>query len=155
MVLLVDDQLGTRRIVSSFLTQAGGHRVKSLSNGGDAVSELNVNIDRYGLVIASWDMKPLPGLQLLKVIRASRDERQQMIPFLMISDSLTEIQVRLSKVIGVDAFLATPISLKTFCVAANRAVSARNARNHQISSAAVPAAENNFSETSNLRSKNA
>ncbi|MDH7500329.1 MAG: response regulator [candidate division NC10 bacterium] len=79
-VLVVDDDVKVLDLIARFLGEAG-HRVTLSNSGQQALKELGR--DRFDLVISDDDLIDLPGLNLLKQVKAL----DESIPVLLLSTS--------------------------------------------------------------------
>ena len=68
-ILVVDDYSTMIRIIRNLLKQLGFENVDEASDGSAALAKMQTK--RYGLVISDWNMEPMTGYDLLKVVRAS------------------------------------------------------------------------------------
>ena len=86
-ILVVDDYATMRRTIRNLLTQIGFKDIEEAPDGASAISRLRSG--HYGLVISDWNIELMPGLQLLKEIRA--DNKLKSLPFIMVTaESKTE-----------------------------------------------------------------
>ena len=80
---MVDDSATARKIIRSFLYQAGFYNVREAANGEQALAALKAQ--PFDLVISDWEMGPIDGEELLRMMRASREYRYT--PFIMVTAS--------------------------------------------------------------------
>ena len=80
-VLIIDDILGTRMIITDMLKEMGFTNFLEAENGKEALEKLKKT--RAGIIISDNIMKDMTGLQLLDVIR--NYPYLADIPFLMMS----------------------------------------------------------------------
>ncbi len=80
-VLVVDDFATMRRIIKNILLQLGFKNIIEADDGTTAWEILNK--EKVDLIISDWNMPKMPGIELLKKVRA--DERLKDTPFLMVT----------------------------------------------------------------------
>lgn len=80
-VLVVDDFATMRRIIKNILLQLGFKHILEADDGTTAWEVLNK--EKVDLIISDWNMPKMPGIELLKKVRA--DDRFKDIPFLMVT----------------------------------------------------------------------
>ncbi|MEW5723187.1 MAG: response regulator [Thermodesulfobacteriota bacterium] len=80
-ILVIDDSVTMRRIVTKVLRELGFTEVDEADNGKEALVMLQAG--SYDLAIADWNMPLMTGIELLKAVRA--DERLKHIPFIMLT----------------------------------------------------------------------
>ena len=73
-VLVVDDMSTMRRIVKNVLKQIGYSDIEEAENGQEALTKLKAG--GFGLVVSDWNMPVMPGIELLRSVRA--DARSQI-----------------------------------------------------------------------------
>ena len=80
MKILVVDDFGTmRRIIKNILRQIGYVNIFEADNGVSALDVLRQ--EKIEFIISDWNMPEMPGIELLKAVRAS--EEWKAFPFLM------------------------------------------------------------------------
>jgi len=80
-VLVVDDFSTMRRIVKNILRQLGFNNIVEADDGSTAWEILNK--DKIDFIVSDWNMPELPGIDLLRKVRASEEFKD--IPFLMVT----------------------------------------------------------------------
>jgi two-component system, chemotaxis family, chemotaxis protein CheY len=108
-ILLVDDQLAMRRSVRNILKQIGITEVEEASDGSTALQRLREN--SYDLVISDDNMDPMPGLLLLREIRA--DSALKNTPFIMMTATSDSGRVVAAKAFGVNGYIVKPFNADT------------------------------------------
>ncbi|WP_028586805.1 chemotaxis response regulator CheY [Desulfocurvus vexinensis] len=112
-VLVVDDFSTMRRIIKNILRQLGFNNIVEADDGSTAWEVLNK--DKIDFIVSDWNMPEMPGIDLLRKVRAS--EEFQHIPFLMVTaEGLQEniieaVQAKVSNYI-VKPFTAETLSQK-------------------------------------------
>ncbi|MBU1003332.1 MAG: chemotaxis response regulator CheY [Proteobacteria bacterium] len=80
-VLVVDDFSTMRRIIKNILRQLGFNNIVEADDGSTAWETLNK--DKIDFIVSDWNMPELPGIDLLRKVRASEEFKD--IPFLMVT----------------------------------------------------------------------
>ena len=107
--LLVDDFLSMRRIVKSVLNELGYSNVMEAEDGAMALSMLQ-RMD-FDFLITDWNMPGMPGLALLREVRA--DARLAKLPVLMLTAEAKREQIVDAAQSGVSGYLLKPFSVAT------------------------------------------
>ena len=76
-VLVVDDFVTMRRIVSNLLRESGFDHLSEAEDGAEALRKLESN--SFQFIVSDWNMPKMTGLELLKSVRSS--EQLKHIPF--------------------------------------------------------------------------
>lgn len=108
-VLVVDDYKTMRRIVRNILRQLNFNNVDEAIDGTEALEKLRN--DDFKLVISDWNMEPMTGIELLKVVRA--DEKLKALPFVMITAEGKIENVRIAMEAGVSNYIVKPFNADT------------------------------------------
>lgn len=108
-VLVVDDYKTMRRIVRNILRQLNFNNVDEAIDGTEALEKLRN--DDFKLVISDWNMEPMTGIELLKVVRA--DEKLKALPFVMITAEGKIENVRKAMEAGVSNYIVKPFNADT------------------------------------------
>ncbi len=108
-ILIVDDYSTMRRIVKNLLKQLGFDNTDEAVDGTDALSKLQSK--QFALVISDWNMQPMTGLELLKLVRA--DEKLKNIPFIMVTAESKPENVMVAKQAGVSNYIVKPFNAET------------------------------------------
>ena len=104
-ILIVEDEIISRRIVKKFLVDAGYEIVEA--EDGQSAWELFQN-EPFHLVITDWMMPRLNGLELVKKIRESEQKSYTYIIMLTAMDDKDNIVFGLES--GVDEYLTKPFN---------------------------------------------
>src|SRR5262245_49295470 len=80
-ILIVDDSTTMTAIISRILKDAKYTRLDCLHDGGSALAALRQK--EYDLVITDWQMLPISGIELMKLIRA--DARLSKVRIILIT----------------------------------------------------------------------
>jgi two-component system chemotaxis response regulator CheY len=108
-VLVVDDYSTMIRIIRNLLKQLGFENIDDASDGSAALNKLKIK--KYGLVISDWNMEPMTGFELLKVVRA--DPNMAKTPFIMITAESKTENVIAAKKAGVNNYIVKPFNAAT------------------------------------------
>lgn len=109
-VLIVDDYKTMLRIVRNLLGQIGIKKIDEATDGKMALDILKLR--KYDLVISDWNMEPMSGYDLLKTLRTSGGENQN-IPFIMVTAESKTENIIAAKQAGVNNYIIKPFSADT------------------------------------------
>jgi two-component system, chemotaxis family, chemotaxis protein CheY len=104
--LVVDDFSTMRRIVKNLLQELGYQNVQEADDGKTAWPMLQSG--SFDFVITDWNMPLMPGLDLLKAIRA--DERLKSLPVLMVTAEAKREQIVEAVQAGVSGYVVKPFT---------------------------------------------
>ena len=105
-VLVVDDMSTMRRIVKNVLKQIGYSDITEAENGQDAFTKLKVG--GFGLVVSDWNMPVMPGIELLRSVRA--DPELKALPFLMVTAEAQKENIIEAVQAGVSNYVVKPFT---------------------------------------------
>lgn len=105
-ILIVDDYRTMLRIVRNLLSKLGFTDIDEAADGETALAMLQTR--DYGLVISDWNMQPMTGFELLKVVRA--DEVLKTMPFIMVTAESKVENVQAARQAGVNNYIIKPFS---------------------------------------------
>ena len=108
-ILIVDDYNTMRRIVRNLLKQLGFENADEAADGTEAFAKMQAK--SYGLVVSDWNMEPMTGLELLKLVRA--DAQLKATPFIMITAESKPENVIIAKQAGVSNYIVKPFNAET------------------------------------------
>jgi len=110
-VLVLDDNRHMRHLVREILLALGIKDTCQVANAPQAFKELrSFTAD---IIITDWYLEPLDGFEFVKLVRTAKDSSNPYIPIIMLS-ARTEFQhIQAARDVGVNEFLAKPISVKT------------------------------------------
>jgi two-component system, chemotaxis family, chemotaxis protein CheY len=104
--LVVDDFSTMRRIIKNFLNELGYTNVTEADDGKSALPVLRTgNVD---FVITDWNMPGMPGLDLLKSIRA--EAATAKLPVLMVTAEAKREQIVEAAQAGVSGYVVKPFT---------------------------------------------
>ena len=108
-ILIVDDFSTMRRIVKNLLSDLGFTNFAEADDGTTALIELQKA--KFDLVVTDWNMPGMPGIDLLKAIRA--DAALAKIPVLMVTAEAKREQIIEAAQAGVNGYIIKPFTAAT------------------------------------------
>lgn len=108
-ILVVDDMSTMRRIVKNILKQLGFSNMEEAENGQEALQKLKA--DTYGFVVSDWNMPVMPGIEMLRAIRA--DDKLKHIPVLMVTAEAQKENLIEAIQAGVNNYVVKPFTAET------------------------------------------
>jgi CheY-like chemotaxis protein len=112
-VLVVEDNLLQRRILTRVLQAANAKEVRQAADGSEALAILETFLP--DVILTNRQMQPTDGITFARRVRASEQRPFQAVPIIMLSlnDELNLKQIAHS--VGINAFLMKPVSPDTLC----------------------------------------
>jgi two-component system chemotaxis response regulator CheY len=107
--LVVDDYSTMRRIVKNLLHDLGYANVTEADDGNTALPLLQNG--SFDFLITDWNMPGMPGLDLLKAVRAS--EKLKKMPVLMLTAEAKREQIVEAAQAGVNGYVIKPFTAGT------------------------------------------
>jgi two-component system chemotaxis response regulator CheY len=107
--LVVDDFSTMRRIIKNLLNDLGYANVAEADDGSTALPMLQTG--SYDFLITDWNMPGMPGLDLLKAVRA--DARLAKMPVLMLTAEAKREQIIEAAQAGVNGYVIKPFTAVT------------------------------------------
>jgi two-component system chemotaxis response regulator CheY len=107
--LVVDDFSTMRRIIKNLLNDLGYANVSEADDGSTALPMLQTG--NYDFLITDWNMPGMPGLDLLKAVRA--DARLAKMPVLMLTAEAKREQIIEAAQAGVNGYVIKPFTAVT------------------------------------------
>lgn len=108
-ILVVDDFSTMRRIVKNLLNELGYSDISEADDGKTALPMLQGG--NFDFVVTDWNMPGMPGIELLKAIRA--DERLKAMPVLMVTAEAQREQIIEAAKAGVSGYIVKPFTGQT------------------------------------------
>ncbi|MFP5223490.1 MAG: chemotaxis response regulator CheY [Acidobacteriota bacterium] len=108
-VLVVDDFSTMRRIIKNILRQLGFTNIIEADDGSTAWETLNK--DKIDFVISDWNMPKMPGIELLRKVRAS--EEFANMPFLMVTAEAQQENIIEAVQAKVSNYIVKPFTAET------------------------------------------
>ncbi len=107
--LVVDDFSTMRRIIKNLLHDLGYTNVTEADDGATALPLLKGG--QFDFLITDWNMPGMPGLELLRQVRA--DQRLAKIPVLMLTAEAKREQIVEAAQAGVNGYIVKPFTATT------------------------------------------
>jgi two-component system chemotaxis response regulator CheY len=107
--LVVDDFSTMRRIVKNLLNDLGYKNVEEADDGSTALPMLKAG--DFDFLITDWNMPSVPGLALLKAVRA--DPKLAKLPVLMVTAEAKREQIVEAAQAGVSGYIIKPFTAQT------------------------------------------
>ena len=107
--LVVDDFSTMRRIIKNFLNDLGYHNVQEADDGLSALPMLKTG--NFDFLITDWNMPGMPGLDLLKAVRA--DPKIGQMPVLLLTAEAKREQIVEAAAAGVNGYVVKPFTSQT------------------------------------------
>ena len=104
--LVVDDFATMRRIIKSVLNELGYSNVTEADDGSTALPLLRDGA--FDFLITDWNMPGMPGLELLKAVRAN--EKLAKMPVLMLTAEAQRDQIVAAAKAGVSGYIIKPFT---------------------------------------------
>ena len=108
-ILIVDDFSTMRRIVKNLLNDLGFTNTAEADDGTTALVELQKA--KFDLVVTDWNMPGMPGIDLLKAIRAEASLKG--LPVLMVTAENNRDQIIAAAQAGVNGYIVKPFTAAT------------------------------------------
>ncbi|MBF0469955.1 MAG: response regulator [Gammaproteobacteria bacterium] len=113
-VIVVDDMMTMRKIVSKNLKAMGFKNIVEAEDGAKAWSLLTQAADDgkpFGFIVSDWNMPKMDGLELLTKVRATDNLKET--PFLMVTAEAESSNVLKVVKAGVSNFIVKPFTPDT------------------------------------------
>src|SRR6201991_4324673 len=107
--LVVDDFSTMRRIIKNLLNDLGYSNVTEADDGATALPMLQAG--NFDFLITDWNMPGMPGLDLVKHVRA--DARLAKMPVLMLTAEAKREQIVEAAQAGVNGYVIKPFTAAT------------------------------------------
>jgi len=107
-VLIVDDQVAVRRLLSSILSQLGVGKIDEAPQGKEAL--VKANDLPPDIIITDYLMNPVNGVELVHSVRSGDAQLDPYTPIIMISGKAGMDDVKRARDAGTDEFLVKPFS---------------------------------------------
>jgi two-component system chemotaxis response regulator CheY len=121
--LVVDDFSTMRRIVKNLLNDLGYANVTEADDGNTALPILQAGgID---FLVTDWNMPGMPGLDLLKAVRA--DPKLAKMPVLMLTAEAKREQIVEAAQAGVSGYVVKPFTAQTLKAKIEKILATRDA----------------------------
>lgn len=111
--LIVDDKLFIRSLVQSILIKCHVKKIKHAGSGDEAMSVMSAHSSEIDCVICDWNMEPINGLELLKMVRTgSVANARPDLPFIMLTGHADSAVVTTAIALDVHGYLVKPVSME-------------------------------------------
>jgi two-component system chemotaxis response regulator CheY len=107
-VMVVDDMMTMRKLVSKVLKEVGFKDISEAKDGAEAWTLISAANPPFGLVVSDWNMPNCSGLDLLRRVRA--DSRFKTLPFLMVTAEAEKHQIVEAVQAGVTNYVIKPFT---------------------------------------------
>ncbi len=107
--LVVDDFSTMRRIIKNLLNDLGYPNVEEADDGKTALPMLQAG--NFDFLITDWNMPGMPGLDLIKAVRA--DGKLAKMPVLMLTAEAKREQIIEAAQAGVNGYVIKPFTAET------------------------------------------
>jgi two-component system, chemotaxis family, chemotaxis protein CheY len=107
--LVVDDFSTMRRIIKNLLNDLGYPNVEEADDGKTALPMLQSG--NFDFLITDWNMPGMPGLDLIKAVRA--DGKLAKMPVLMLTAEAKREQIIEAAQAGVNGYVIKPFTAET------------------------------------------
>jgi two-component system chemotaxis response regulator CheY len=108
-ILVVDDFSTMRKLVKGLLQELGYRDVTEADDGNTALPLLRNGA--FDFLITDWNMPGMPGLELLKTVRA--DAKLAKLPVLMLTAEAKREQIIEAAQAGVSGYIIKPFTAET------------------------------------------
>ncbi len=108
-IIIVDDYKTMLRIVRGLLNQLGFVNIDEATDGTMAWDMIQKK--PYGLIVSDWNMEPMSGFELLKLVR--NNEKTRQLPFIMVTAESKTENIIAAKQAGVSNYIVKPFNAET------------------------------------------
>ncbi len=108
-ILIVDDMMTMRKLVSKSLKELGFSDFLEASDGAKAWEALTNSKIAISLIVSDWNMPNSSGMDLLKRVRA--EGRFQKTPFILLTAESEGHQVAEALQVGVSGYIVKPFTM--------------------------------------------
>jgi CheY-like chemotaxis protein len=110
-ILVVDDNIHMRRLVTTILQAFGVTQIFEANSGEQAWEMLREHTP--DIIILDWVMEGMSGIDLMKLIRSNPQSPNPFVPVIMLSGHTSIEHVQQARDAGANEFIAKPVSVKT------------------------------------------
>ena len=108
-VLVADDNLHMRAIVTAVLKSLGIRMIKQANDGAQALAILHQW--QADLAVVDFRMEPIDGVEFTRLVRQSEHSPNIYLPIIMLTGHSEESRVASARDTGVDEFLVKPLNV--------------------------------------------
>ncbi|MEQ8165932.1 MAG: response regulator [Alphaproteobacteria bacterium] len=109
--LVVEDNKYMQVLLSTILHGLGMKDIRLASDGADAFKQIKIALPDF--IICDWAMSPLDGFDFVRLVRMADDSPNPYMPIIMLTGHTEAGHVVEARDIGVNEFLAKPVSPKS------------------------------------------
>ncbi|MBL8672595.1 MAG: response regulator [Alphaproteobacteria bacterium] len=110
LILLVEDEAYTRRLVERILRDQGARRIFAAANGAEALDLIKASASPFDVVICDLRMPVMDGFAFVDAVRGGDSGADPATPILILTSMMDAATVEKVLGIGVDAYALKPIS---------------------------------------------
>ena len=110
-ILVVDDNVHMRRLVTTILQAFGVQQIYESSSGESGWEQLREH--NPDILIIDWVMTGMSGIDLVRMVRANPQTPNPFVPVIMLTGHTSLEHVQQARDAGVNEFIAKPVSVKT------------------------------------------
>lgn len=109
-ILLVDDNQHMRTLLTELLRAIGLRQVWEAQDGSEALTIMRA--ESIDIVMTDLAMRPVDGIDFVRLLRNSPESPNPMAPVIMITGHSTHRRVKEARDVGVNEFLAKPVTAR-------------------------------------------
>jgi two-component system chemotaxis response regulator CheY len=117
--LIVDDFAPMREIIRKVLQETGYEHIQEASDGAAAFPLLLAQ--QFDLLITDWNMPKLPGIELLRAVRA--EPKLAALPVLMVTAEVKREQIIAATHAGVNGYIIKPFTAQALAAKVRKILS--------------------------------
>jgi CheY-like chemotaxis protein len=110
-ILVVDDNVHMRRLVTTILQAFGVHQIYEAPSGESGWEQLREH--NPDILIVDWVMAGMSGIDLVIMLRINPQSPNPFVPTIMLTGHTSMEHVQQARDAGVNEFIAKPVSVKT------------------------------------------
>ena len=110
-ILVTDDCTFIRQLLREVLFHFGVNEIREAYDGAEALELLQSW--KPDIILVDWEMKPIDGIEFVRIVRSSDDDAIKYMPLIMVSAHSEFWRVNTARQAGVNEFLAKPLSPDT------------------------------------------
>lgn len=110
-ILIADDNVHMRKILTAMLRSAGAQMIRETGDGAEAFSALaQFPAD---LALVDFNMAPLDGVAFTRLVRNSADSPNTFLPVIMMTGHAERRRVHEARDAGVNEFVVKPLTARS------------------------------------------
>ena len=117
--LVVDDFAPMREIIRKVLQEMGYEHIQEANDGAAAFPLLLAQ--QFDLLITDWNMPKLPGIELLRAVRA--EPKLAALPVLMVTAEVKREQIIAATQAGVNGYIIKPFTAQALAAKVQKILS--------------------------------